>query len=122
MAQTAEAVKEITRDQLKTKIDRNETMVLLETLAPEHFHVAHLPGAVNMPPDRVKELAPELVPDKQTPVITYCAGSKCHASLDAARELASLGYTNVSHYPGGKQDWTVARLPLEKGKEDTPVR
>jgi rhodanese-related sulfurtransferase len=70
MAQTTAAVKEIERDELKAKIDRGEAVALLETLAPEHFQHAHLPGAVNMPPDRVKELGPLLVPDKHTEVIT----------------------------------------------------
>lgn len=116
MAETLEAVKEINREELKRKIDRGERFVLLETLAPEHFRHAHLPGALNMPPDRVNELASALVPDKQTQVITYCAGTKCHASLEAARELSALGYAKVGHYAGGKADWTAAGLPLERGE------
>jgi rhodanese-related sulfurtransferase len=116
MAQTIEAVKEITRERLKEKIDRSERLVLLETLAPEQFRHAHLPGAVNMPPDRVSELAPLLVPDKQTAVVTYCAGPTCHASLDAARELNALGYANVSHYAGGKKEWIAAGFPIERGQ------
>jgi rhodanese-related sulfurtransferase len=115
MAHTAEAVKPIERNELKGKIDRREPFVLLETLSPEHFRNAHLPGARNAPPERVKELAPTLIPSKQTEVITYCAGPKCHASSDAARELTELGYVNVRHYAGGKQDWTSAGLPVERG-------
>lgn len=49
MAETLEAVKEIERHELKEKIDRHEPLVLLETLATEHFRHSHLPGAVNMP-------------------------------------------------------------------------
>ena len=26
-----------------------------------------------------------------------------------------MGYTNVAHYPEGKQGWMEAGLPLEKG-------
>lgn len=115
MAETVEAVKPIERDELKGKIDRRESFVLLETLAPEHFRNIHLPSALNAPPERIKELAPVLVPDKQMEVITYCAGPTCHASSDAARELTALGYTNVRHYAGGKQDWTTAGLPVERG-------
>jgi hypothetical protein len=41
----------------KERIDRRDTRdaietIVLETLAPEQFRHAHLPGAVNMPPDR----------------------------------------------------------------------
>ena len=32
----------------------------------------------------------------------------------AARELAAMGYTNVTHYPEGKQGWMEAGLPVEK--------
>lgn len=115
MAETAEAVKAIDRDELKKKIDIRAPFVLLETLAPEHFRNVHLPGARNAPPDRLEELAPVLIPNKQTEVVTYCAGPTCHASSDAARELAALGYTNVRHYVGGKQDWTSAGNPVERG-------
>ena len=41
----AEAVKTIDRHELKAKIDRTDSFVLLETLAPEHFQHVHLPGA-----------------------------------------------------------------------------
>jgi rhodanese-related sulfurtransferase len=115
MAQTAEAVKTIDRDELKKKIDSRAPFVLLETLAPEHFRHAHLPGARNAPPDRITELAAVLIPNKLTEVVTYCAGPTCHASSDAARELTALGYTNVRHYAGGKQDWTSAGLSIERG-------
>jgi rhodanese-related sulfurtransferase len=116
MAVTAQELKSIERDELKRKIDRGDSFVLVETLTQEHFDHAHLPGAVNAPPDRIKELAPTLIPSKETEVITYCAGSMCHAAADAARELASLGYTNVRHYPGGKKDWTTAGLPVERNR------
>jgi rhodanese-related sulfurtransferase len=120
MAQTAtntpaEAVKAIDRRELKEKIGRHEPFVLLETLSPEHFQHVHLPGARNAPPDRVRELAPVLIPSKNSEVVTYCAGPTCEASINAARELTALGYTNVRHYAGGKQDWTAAGLPVERG-------
>jgi rhodanese-related sulfurtransferase len=119
MAQTAitpaEAVKAIDRHELKAKIDRKDVFVLLETLSPAHFQHVHLPGARNAPPERVKEFAPILIPSKDTEVVTYCAGPKCHASADAARVLAALGYTNVRHYAGGKQEWMGADLPVERG-------
>lgn len=115
MAETAVAVREIGRDELKGRIDRGERFVLMETLSPEQFRHAHLPGAVNVPPGRIRELAPVLAPDKETEVITYCANPQCHTSSDAARELTELGYRNVGHYAGGKQDWTSAGLPVERG-------
>jgi len=62
----------ITRDELKQKIDRRDKFRLVETLAPDYFRQGHLPGAVNLPPDRVKELAPQLLPDKDADIVVYC--------------------------------------------------
>ncbi len=57
-------VKTISREDLKQKIDRVDRFQLVETLPETAFHHTHLPGAINLPPDRVKELAPKLLPDK----------------------------------------------------------
>jgi len=62
----------ITRDELKKKLDRGEKVALVEALAPESFAKGRLPGAVNIPMDRVKELAARLLPDKNAQVVTYC--------------------------------------------------
>jgi rhodanese-related sulfurtransferase len=63
----------IERDELKRKIDGREEFVLVETLAPVAYAHAHLPGAVNLPPDRVRELAPTLLPDKGAEIVVYCS-------------------------------------------------
>lgn len=59
---------------LKAKLDKKSIM-LVETLAPERYREAHLPGALNMPPERVGELAPTLLPDKNAEIVTYCANT-----------------------------------------------
>jgi rhodanese-related sulfurtransferase len=63
----------ISRDDLKGKIDRGEDFTLVETLPAVAYQHAHLPGAINLPPDRVKELALQLLPDKSKEIIVYCA-------------------------------------------------
>jgi rhodanese-related sulfurtransferase len=73
----------------------------------------HLPTAKNLPPDQVKALAPTLVPDKNAEIVVYCASPTWHASENAARELAAMGYTNIRDYAEGKQDWLDAKLPTE---------
>jgi hypothetical protein len=55
-------VKTISRNELKEKIDRGDNFVLVETLAPTAYEHAHLPGAINMPPDQIKQLAAKLLP------------------------------------------------------------
>ena len=66
-------IKTISRDELKQKIDRGDNFQLVETLPETAFHHAHLPGAINLPPDRVRELAPVLLSDKEADIVVYCA-------------------------------------------------
>jgi rhodanese-related sulfurtransferase len=70
---TEQTVKTIDRDELQSKIESNERFFLVETLPEEKYRQAHLPGALNLPPDRLKELAPFVLPDKDALVIVYCA-------------------------------------------------
>lgn len=62
----------ISREELKAKIDRGDDFTLVETLAEERYRAAHLPGARNLPPDRIRELAPELLPDRDADIVLYC--------------------------------------------------
>ena len=103
----------ITREQLQATIEEKEQVILLEALPESYYRKGHLPGALHLPHDRVRELAPKLVPDKDSAIVTYCASAICQNSHIAAETLRAMGYTNVSVYVGGKQDWAEAGLALE---------
>lgn len=66
-------VKTITRDELKQKIDRKDDFVLVEILPATAYHHAHLPGAINLPPDRVTSDAIIVIPNKSADIVVYCA-------------------------------------------------
>jgi rhodanese-related sulfurtransferase len=65
----------ISTEHLKAKLDRRENIKVVETLAPDQFREAHIPGALNIPPEKIKELAPQLLPNKSVEVVTYCANT-----------------------------------------------
>lgn len=65
----------ISTKDLKAKLDRKEKVTVIETLAPERYREAHIPGALNIPPDRIKELAPTMLPNKNAEIITYCSNT-----------------------------------------------
>ena len=65
--------KTISRNELSEKIDRGDRFLLLETLPATAYQHVHLPGAINMPPDQVKQLAATLLPDKHADIVVYCA-------------------------------------------------
>jgi len=63
----------ITREALKSKIDRGERVTIVETLSPASFARGHLPGAINLPPERLTELAPALLRDRHAEIVVYCS-------------------------------------------------
>jgi rhodanese-related sulfurtransferase len=111
----------ITRDELKSKLDRGESLVLVEALPEKYFNDAHLPGAINIPHDAVEALAPTLLPEKGAQIVVYCANAPCKNSGIAAARLAELGYINVRDYHEGKADWIAAGYPVEKAPSPAPA-
>jgi rhodanese-related sulfurtransferase len=63
----------ISREELKAKLDRKDDFTLVETLEPAAYEAGHLPGALNLPPGRVRELAPRVLPDKSAEIVVYCS-------------------------------------------------
>jgi rhodanese-related sulfurtransferase len=104
----------ITRDELHAKITSGNPPVIFEVLGLPYWRKHHIPGALNMPPDRMLETAREVVPDRTTEIVLYCWDDDCPTSGWAARELEADGYTNVREYSGGKKDWQEGGLPLVK--------
>lgn len=102
----------ITRDELQAAIQAGDVIVV-ETLGPQYYDDAHLPGAINIPHTEVARLAPQLLPDQAAAIVTYCSNTACRNSEIAAAHLRSLGYRDVRKYAEGKEDWREAGLPLE---------
>src|SRR5262245_3880677 len=107
---------EITRDELLAKIQGGDDFVLVDALAPISYAASHLPGAINLPPSWVDERASSKIPHLWAEIVVYCSGPTCDSSLLTAERLAALGYRNLLHYSGGKEDWVRAGLPLEGGR------
>jgi len=66
-------VNTISRNELKRKIEGKDAFVLVETLPATAYQHAHLPGAINLPPDQIRDLAQTDLPDKNADIVVYCA-------------------------------------------------
>jgi rhodanese-related sulfurtransferase len=110
------ALAEIGREELWQKLERGDDFVLVDALPSIAYAGAHLPGAVSIPPERLDTLAERRIPSLDADVVVYCANPTCESSVEVARRLVEMGYRNVRHYSGGKQDWRDAGLPLEGGR------
>lgn len=106
----------IPRNEARSKIENDPTVVVLEVLPEEQYREYHLPRAINVPfGNQFAQQIEQLVPDKSQPVILYCQNKACQASAKAARKLYELGYDRVYDYEAGKEDWKEAGLPVEQG-------
>jgi rhodanese-related sulfurtransferase len=110
------ALARVSREELWRKIQSGERFVLIDALAPMSYAASHLPRAVNVPPEAVDERAGRTIPADDVEVVVYCSSESCDSSVVVARRLVELGYRNVRHYAGGKDDWAAAGLPLEGGR------
>ncbi len=111
----------ITREQLKAKLDAGEDLVLLDVLSPESYRQQHLPGAINIPFDKLDaEHLADLPKEKE--IVVYCASFACTASPTAARMLEEMGFTQVTDYEGGLEDWREAGYAVHHGDAHRPER
>ena len=111
--------KQITLQELEKRLTSGRMPILVEALPEKYYHDWHLPGARHIPHDEVRTLAGSLLPDRGAEIVVYCASPTCQNSHIAARNLEQMGYTNVSVYAGGKQDWSEAGLPIERSSPAT---
>jgi rhodanese-related sulfurtransferase len=98
----------ISREELKTKLDRGDKFKLVMTLGEWAYHAKHIPGSLhfNTVEDALRDLKPE------DEIIVYCTDPACIASIAAYRELERRGYAHVRRYADGIEDWEAAGYPL----------
>ncbi|PSQ66682.1 MAG: rhodanese-like domain-containing protein [Bacteroidetes bacterium QH_2_64_74] len=101
----------ISTDDLKDALEGEHPPVLINTLPREAHEAKHIPGSINVPTDDIEEVE-RLVPNKDAPIVVYCANADCDASPTAARTLEELGYTNVIDFEDGYAGWRQAGYPL----------
>jgi rhodanese-related sulfurtransferase len=91
--------------------------LFLDARDPAEYEAGHIPGAIrltgpeaNTDPEKMKTL-----PAQGRPIICYCEGGACEASLDLAKTLIENGYKKVLVYMGGFPEWSADGQPVEKG-------
>lgn len=74
-----------------------------------------IPGALYVNDEDMPKLMGRFPTDKNTPIITFCAGYECHKSHVVANKLLELGYTKVTVFAGGLPAWKEAKLQTTAG-------
>ncbi|HVA87632.1 MAG TPA: molybdopterin-synthase adenylyltransferase MoeB [Candidatus Saccharimonadales bacterium] len=83
--------------------------VIVDVRESTEWEEGHIPGAVHVARGYLEQNIEGAVPDRDAPVVLYCAGGV--RSMFAARTLEEMGYTNVSSMAGGFQRWKTQGLP-----------
>ena len=112
----ASEIESVGREQLCEQIERGDDLVLVDALPPISFAASRLPGAINIPPASVDERAPRRIPDRESEIVVYCTSPTCDSSVEVGQRLLELGYRNVRHYPGGKDEWKEAGCRSRAGE------
>jgi rhodanese-related sulfurtransferase len=120
-------MKTITAREVRKLREAGEEFTTINTLDSSHFAATKIPDAINIPqsdPDFIAKVA-KRAPDKEAPVIVYCANVNCDSSTRGAEKLIKAGYTNVMDMADGYQGWEQAFKEKEggrKAKEDAPSK
>ena len=83
--------------------------VIVDVREASEWEQGHVPGAVHISKSYVEQQIEGAVPDRDRPVILYCAGGV--RSLFAAQTMRDMGYTDVASMAGGFQAWKTSGLP-----------
>ena len=99
----------VTREQLLAKI-KDGTVTVLDVRPEDEFQLGHIPGAINMPVERLSERLVELPKDRE--IVAYCRGPYCVFSFEAETILRRQGF-GVHRLEQGFPQWKAAGLPVE---------
>ena len=87
---------------LKARLDRGESVLILDVREPFEIALAPFPGATHIPMGDVPSRLTELDPDRETVVV-------CHhgvRSAQVAMYLAQNGFERVLNLAGGIDAWS----------------
>ena len=106
-------VRELTVDDVKAKLDRGETFLLVDVREDAEWAKDHVVGAVHLGKGVIERDIEAKVPDKAAELVLYCGGG--FRSALAADALQKMGYNNVWSMDGGIRDWRARGFPLTTG-------
>lgn len=99
-------------DTLKSKMDAESDLCLIDVRELYEWNEAHIPGAIHIPKDEIVERIASVAPDKAKPVYLHCkAGVR---SMASAQRLAEMGYKELYSVDGGITAWALAGFSVLK--------
>jgi rhodanese-related sulfurtransferase len=116
--QPAPPVSMITADELKAKLERNESVTIIDVRSSEGFANSSttVKGSIHFKLRKLKSrlrYAPLKDLPRNSEIVTYCACPNDESSIAAAQILQESGFTRVKVLQGGWSEWVKAKGPVQ---------
>ena len=108
---------DITPEKLKSEMEKESPMVIVDLQEARLYQHNHIPGAINIPMDGFQAEYPALLKDKDLPTVVTGEFDELGKGSKAGEILEAAGYTKVGHIVGGLMAWRNAGYPTESGVE-----
>ncbi len=115
---TRKGAAEISAEEIHDLLGKWGRVILLDVREKEEIVLGYIKGAIFIPKGLLEERAQALLPDKNVPIIAYCAAGV--QSLLAAKTLREMGYTRVLSMVEGFNGWKAAGYEVASDSELTP--
>lgn len=112
----------VTRISMETALEafQSKSAVFVDARNPENYIEAHIPGAINVPPELFDADAEPFMnmvpPDRE--VVLYCDGPGCHLAETLGQLMKEVGYEKLALYFDGWQGWQEQDLPIVSGEAE----
>ena len=110
---TKQEIKEIAPDEVHRALQEGQRIHLVDIREREEVMDGYIPNAALIPRGFLElDVEEEVSMDRDAPIVLYCQGGT--RSALGARDLAFMGYTNVSSMIGGFKSWKDAGFEIEQ--------
>jgi rhodanese-related sulfurtransferase len=103
-------IRETNVEEVKSRMDRGDKLLLVDVREESEFARDHLPGAIHLGKGVIERDIEGRVPDLDAEMILYCGGG--FRSALAAENLQKMGYRQVISMDGGIRGWREKGYPL----------
>ena len=108
----------MTVNELHDRLNRGETIILIDAREGKEYAVSHLKGALQA--SRVQDAVALLeAHDSSVPVVVYCSVGFRSAAL--AEGLIAAGFTNTANLEGSIFEWGNSGHPVYRGTQAVEV-
>ncbi len=112
VAEAKKRINEISPQILKSKIDNNEKLIIIDVRETNEWETGKIPNAIHLSKGIIERDIEKIITDNQSNIVVYCSGGyRCALVADS---LQKMGYTNVYSLDTGLQGWLDAGYSLVK--------